>query len=154
MYPVERRRNWPGMIIIVAVLGFICLSVWWMTANFGATFAMAVCGSLLGATLLGFGVMLNQRNTETTLGNAADFNRSIAMTEKARQGTYREGARLERDAFNARARLQVIDERRVDQMAQQRAKMLTMNQSQLPTEKTPAWLLEDESEEVDARWYE
>ena len=157
MYEEQPRssRNWPAAIIILAVLGFVCLAVWWMSENFGASFAMAVVGILLGAALISLGVMLNQKNTQTTLGEAADFNRSLALSESARQATYKESARLERDAFNARARMQVIDERRVDQLAQQRARLLTMN-NQAPPPRQNAWLQDDDAdgEPVDARWYE
>jgi hypothetical protein len=151
------QRNWPGMIIILAVLGFIILAMWWMSENFGATFAMAVAGSLVGAGIVALGVMLNQKNTQVTLASAASFNRDLAMTEKARQGTYKEGARLERDAFNQRARLELIDARRVDQLAQQRAQMLRLPDKQPPAQQMPpAWLFDDEDADgqPDARWYE
>lgn len=162
-YPPPQRprpqRNWPGMIIVLAVLGFVILAMWWMTENFGATFAMAVAGSLVGAGIISFGVMLNQKNTQVTLGSAASFNRDLAMTEKARQTTYKEGARLERDAFNARARMELVDAKRVDQLAQQRAQLLRLpDQQRQQPEQLPAWLLEDDEmidgQPVDARWYE
>lgn len=154
---VRSQRNWPGMIIILAILTFIGLAIWWMESRFGATFAMAVAGSLVGAGIISFGVMLNQKNTQVTLTSAASFNRDLAMTEKSRQGTYRVGAQLERDAFNQRARLEVIDAKRIDQIAQQRAQLL-----RLPVEPgrqpdaIPAWLLDDEeaSSPAAARWYE
>lgn len=157
--PQRPQRNWPGMIIVLAVLGFIVLAMWWMSEHFGATFAMAVAGSLVGAGIISFGVMLNQKNTQVTLGNAADFNRSLMMTEKARQSTYRVGAQLDRDAFNQRARLELVDAKRVDQLAQQRAQLLLRDGQQQQQAQPPAWLFEDDdadadSQPVDARWYE
>ncbi len=154
------QRNWPGMIIILAILTFIGLAIWWMESRFGATFAMAVAGSLVGAGIISFGVMLNQKNTQVTLASASSFNRDLAMTEKARQGAYRVGAQLERDAFNQRARLEVIDARRIDQIAQQRAQLLLRDQQQPQQQPAqappPAWLFDDEdaSQPSDARWYE
>lgn len=152
--PQRPQRNWPLMIIILAVLAFVGLAIWWMESRFSAVFAMAVTGSLVGALLISWGVLLNQANTKTTLGNAASFNRDLAMTEKARQGTYRVGAQLERDAFNRRASLELIDAKRVDQIAQQRARLLMSDHQQA---QPPAWLFEDEESEgqpIDARWYE
>ena len=154
----RQTRNWPGMIIVLAVLGFIILAMWWMSENFGPIFAMAVAGSLVGAGIISFGVMLNQKNTQTTLMSASSFNRDIAMTERARQSTYRVGAQLERDAFNQRARLEVIDAKRVDQLAQQRARLLTAGSPQ-PAQQIPAWLFDDDEDAdagqpADARWYE
>ena len=150
MYEEQPRssRNWPAAIIILAVLGFVCLAVWWMSENFGASFAMAVVGILLGAALISLGVMLNQKNTQTTLGEAADFNRSLALSESARQANAPQIQML-------RTRMQVIDERRVDQLAQQRARLLTMN-NQAPPPRQNAWLQDDDAdgEPVDARWYE
>ncbi len=122
--PPRPRRNWPGAIIVIAILGFVLVAMWWMESRFGATFAMAVVGALVGAGLVIAGLLVGLANTRSTLSNAADFNRSLALTERARQGTYREGARGEREAFNARAKLDMIDARRVDQMAQQRARLL------------------------------
>ena len=119
-----KGRNWPLAIIVLAVLFFVGLAMWWMESRFGSSFAMAVVGSLVGALLVVIGLLVGLANTRSTLENAADFNRSLAMTERSRQGTYKEGARLERDAFNARARLELVDVRRVDQLAQQRAKLL------------------------------
>lgn len=160
-YPPPQRsrpqRNWPLMVIILAVLGFVGLAIWWMESRFSAVFAMAVTGSLVGALLISWGVLLNQANTKTTLGNAASFNRDLAMTEKARQSTYRVGAQLERDAFNQRARMELIDVKRVDQLAQQRAQLLLRNDNQQAQVQPPAWLFEDEDADgqpMDARWYE
>lgn len=155
----RQQRNWPGMIIVLALLGFIILAMWWMTDNFGPVFAMAVAGSLVGAGIISFGVMLNQKNTQVTLTSASSFNRDLMMTEKARQSTYRVGAQLERDAFNQRARLELLDAKRVDQLAQQRARLLAAGQPQPPAQQLPAWLFDDDEEEtggqpVDARWYE
>ena len=150
------RRDWPLMFIVLAVLGFIVLAMWWMSENFGATFAMAVAGSLVGALLVSWGVVMNHGSTRSTLSNAADFNRSLAMTEKARQATYREAARGEREAFNARAKLVTIDERRIDQIAQQRARLLA-GPTQGQQQPDNRWMLEEddfEDEPVDARWYE
>ena len=122
--PQVKGRNWPLAIITLAVLFFAGLAMWWMESRFGSTFAMAIVGSMVGALLVISGLLVGLANTRSTLENAADFNRSLAVTERARQGTYKEGARLERDAFNARARLEMVDTRRVDQLAQQRAKLL------------------------------
>lgn len=149
------RRDWPLAIIVLAALGFIVLSMWWMSENFGAMFAMAVAGSLVGALLVSWGVVMNHASTKGTLENAADFNRSLALTEKARQMTYREGAKGEREAFNARAKLVTIDEKRIDQIAQQRARLLA-GPTQAEQQPDNRWMMEDdfEDETVDARWYE
>jgi hypothetical protein len=117
---------------------------------------MAVVGSLIGATLISWGVLMNQKNTQVTLNSAASFNRDLAMTEKARQGTYRIGAQMERDAFNQRARLELIDAKRVDKLAQQRAQLLRLP-GNTPPEQVASWLVDDEDADeqpADARWYQ
>lgn len=126
----ERRTNWAPVWLVGIVLAFVCVAVWWLQEQFGATIAIVVIGSVLGVVCVLAGAALIMVNTRSTLENAAQFNANIANTEKARQMTTRESVRLERDVFNRRARLEEIDARRVDQLAQQRAKLLTDVQRQ------------------------
>ena len=126
----ERRTNWAPVWLVGIVLAFVCLAVWWLQEQFGATMAIIAVGAALGVVCLIVGWVLSLATQRSTLNAAGQFNADLASTEKARQATYREGVRYEREAFNHRARLEELDARRVDQLAQQRAKLLTDVQRQ------------------------
>ena len=121
----ERTTNWGPVWLTGIVLGFITLAVWWLQDQFGATMAIVAVGAVLGVICIIVGWLLSLATQRTTLNAAGQFNADLASTEKARQATYREGARLEREAFVHTARLTEMDARRVDQIATQRAKLLT-----------------------------
>ena len=106
-------------------LGFIILATWWMEDRFGSGVAVMVWGGTLGLVAFGLGALLSARISKATLESVADFMDANAQTEKGRALLFREHARGEREAFSARAKLEVIDARRVDQLAQQRAALLT-----------------------------
>jgi Zn-dependent protease with chaperone function len=107
------------------VLGFITLAVWWLQREFGASMAIVAVGAVLGVVCLIVGWLLSLATQRTTLQAAGQFNADLAGTEKARQAAYREGARLEREVYTHQSRMVEMDARRVDQIAQQRAKLLT-----------------------------
>lgn len=112
------------MTVILSILVFVGVGVWWMESRFGPIFAMAVVGSIMGAILVIVGNMLSLANSRSTLDAAARFNESLAMTEKHRQMTIREHARGSAAWDRANAQLAVMDAKRVDQLAQQRAGLL------------------------------
>ena len=105
--------------------GFILLVSWWMEDRFGADVVLMVWGGAVGVIAFTAGAFLAARVSKNTLENVADFMDANAQTEKGRALLFREHARGEREAFSARAKLEVIDARRVDQLAQQRAALLT-----------------------------
>lgn len=126
----ERRTNWGPVWMTGLVLGFITLAVWWLQREFGASMAIVAVGAVLGVVCIIVGWVLSLATQRTTLQAAGQFNADLASTEKARQANYREGTRLEREAFVHRARLEEMDAKRVDQIAQQRARLLTDVQRQ------------------------
>ena len=121
----ERQTNWGPVWLTGIVLGFITLAVWWLQREFGASMAIVAVGAVLGVVCIIVGWLLSLATQRTTLQSAGQFNAGLAGTEKARQATYREGARLEREVYTHEARMIEMDAKRVDQIAQQRAKLLT-----------------------------
>lgn len=111
-------------VIYLATLGFICLAVWWIESRFGVnTTGYVLLGlGIAGAVVLGF--VLNMANTKGVLGILAKFNQNDAMTDRYRMATFKENAKGEVAERAAQAKLTVLDARRVDQIAQQRAKVL------------------------------
>ncbi len=144
------------VIIVVAVLAFVCIGVWWMESRFGPIFAMAVVGSLLGAILVVVGNMLGLANSRSTLDAAARFNEAMAQTERHRQLTYREQARGDVALQKAHAQLTVLDAKRINGLAQQRARLLIdlerqrLEQSQVL--QKAHWTVEDSDNEQFQTW--
>ena len=74
-----------------------------------------------------------------TLENAADFLHEVSTTQSKAITVSGQYARMEREAFNQRAKLDVIDAKRVDQLASQKAKYLA---APTPTEEPQAEAVE------------
>ena len=131
------------MLTALVAMVFVAVAVWWMQTNFGATFAMAVVGSLLGAVLIITGVMLGLASNRASLSAAADFHRETMRTEQARMGVLKEQqkaeterAKIERIYSDARTKMDMLDAKRIDKIAQQRAKLLTKDEKK---ENVPTW---------------
>ena len=138
------KNNMMGILIGLSFavgipLGFVVLATWWMEDRFGSGVAVMVWGGTLGLVAFTAGAFLAARISRNTLESVADFMDANAQTEKGRALLFREHARGEREAFSARAKLEVIDARRVDQLAQQRAGLL-MDQN-----RGASWAVGEES---------
>lgn len=147
----RERVNHGSGLIVVCVLIFIGVAVWWLESRFSSTVAIMVIGGLFGVLCLIAGYMLNLASTRHTLETAARFNEALATTERHRQMTFREHARSEREAFNARAKLEVVDAKRIDQIAQQRASLLMdlerQRYRQDQARQIPQWAVDDEGDD-------
>ena len=137
-------------LLALAAMAFVAVAVWWMQSNFGPTFAMAVVGSLLGAVIVIVGVMLGLAANKASLKAAADFHRETMKTEQARMGVLKEQqkaeterAKIERIYSDARTKLDYLDAKRIDKLAQQRAKLLAKDKS----EDVPTWGVDYEQEQ-------
>jgi hypothetical protein len=138
----ESRRGFGGLVV-VCVLVFIGLAVWWLESRFGANVALMVLGGALGVICFTAGALLISANTKAVLGNAAQFNHDLANTERYRQMSGREYARGEREAFSARAKLDLLDAKRIDAIAQQRAGLLVDVERQKMEQRQPRWEVDD-----------
>ena len=96
--------------LVVLPLGLL---TWWVESRFGANNAGAV---LLGlAILVGVlvGWFMSYKSQKAALVNAARFLHDAASAQRAQAGVAREYARIEREAFANRAKLDVLDAKRV-----------------------------------------
>jgi len=148
---MERRSGSTAAIVItVSVVLFVMVGVWWIESRFGSTTAILVIGGLFGVICLVVGYLLNMASTKHVLSEAANFNHDLAESERYRQATQREFVRGEREAFSARAKLDVIDMKRVDQIAQQRMSLLMDLERQKLQQPVAAhastWMLDDDDE--------
>lgn len=123
-----------GLALAVGIpLGFIALATWWLEDRFGSDVALMTWGGAIGLIAFSLGAFLAHRISKSTLTSVADFMDSNAQTEKGRATLYREYARGEREAFAQRAKIEVLDARRVDRLAAERAKLLTQSDKNAPT---------------------
>lgn len=118
------RVHWDKVALVALTLIGIGIAVWWLQSNFGALVAIMSLGLVAGALFFVAGSAFNQRNTKIVLGYAADFLEESTVNNKQQYGVVREYAKMERDAFNHRAKLDVLDEQRVMKLASQHAKLL------------------------------
>lgn len=139
----ERRRSGGGFVI-VAILIFVGVAVWWLESRFGADVAIMVIGGLFGVICFAAGGLLIHASNRSALETAARFNESLAITEKHRQMTMREHARGDAAWDKAHAQLAVMDAKRIDQIAQQRAGLLVDLERQ--QQKRPQWDAADDGE--------
>lgn len=137
-------------ITIIAVLGFICLAVWWIESRFGTSTTGYVLLGLGLVTALAVGWVLSLATMKATLGAQTEFNRQDAQTDRYRMMSYKENARGEAYERKAQAQISVLEARRVEQLAQQRAKLLTdverqkwqMQQQQPATTEDDWWTVD------------
>lgn len=121
----------------------IIMLVWWLESRFGSLVAVMGLGLLGGAAFFMAGSWFNQRQAKSTMENVGDFIHELMQTEKSRQGMSREYARMERDAFSQRAKLEVLDAKRIDRLAEQRAKLLVSDQQSQQADNTEFWTAAD-----------
>ncbi|RIK36062.1 MAG: hypothetical protein DCC55_28495 [Chloroflexi bacterium] len=146
----ERRGGNAAAVITVAVIAFVVVGVWWVESRFGSTTAILVLGGFFGVACLVIGYLLNLASTRYTLNTAADFNRDLAGVEKYRQQAFKEFARGDAAERTAQARIQVLDARRVDQLAQQRAGLLLdlerKRMEEQQRRQPPTWAVDDDED--------
>lgn len=146
----------------LALAGYgIYLAVSWMEQRFGAPVAAAAAFSILGCIILGAGVVLNQRSTKHTFDMIADLRASDAEIRRADTSVERERARLERDQFNHNARFAMLDAQRVNQLADQKTRLLvdaareSWNLQQQVQRPAAAWAMDDDDNDgAGVRYYE
>ena len=140
---IEREgRLWAIVALIALTAGGVAGIVWWLESRFGATLALVVVLGIVGAALLVAGLVINQAQTAITLRTAARFNDALASTEAQRAGVYREQIRADREVFNHRARAELVDQQRVQRLAEQMAKPMIEIERRRLTEQPSGWQAE------------
>lgn len=134
----ERHNSAPIMWIVVSIFAFIGVGVWWLESRFDSTVAVIVVGGIFGVICLVIGYLLSLANTKSTLAAAADFNHDLASVEKYRQQAFR-------DLMRADNQIRVLDARRVDQIAQQRAGLLVDLERQ-KNQPAQTWSVDDDED--------
>lgn len=117
-------REIPKFLIIVSILIFVGVAVWWLESRFDATVAVVVIGGLFGVFFFAGGALLTHMTQKSTLQSVTQFAQRDAQTDRYRMQSFNALAKGESAMQQAAARLTVLDAKRIDGLAQQRAKML------------------------------
>ena len=117
-------RDWGRIVTIIAVPAFITLAVWWLESRFDALVAVLVIGSIVGTVVFAAGALLSHVIAKSTMQSVTTFAQRDAQTDRYRQQSFKVLAQGESAMQKAAAQLTVIDAKRVEGLAQQRARLL------------------------------
>lgn len=129
---------------LASVLGFIGLSVWWLDGAIGKDYTVLVIFALVGVILFAGGALFAHINQKQTLGAITRFNADDAQIDKFRMASFKAMAQGESAMQKAAAQLTVLDAKRVDQIAAQRAKALTDGIERQQQPQVNAWTWDDD----------
>lgn len=110
---------------LASVLGFIVLAVWWLQKAIGQQYTVLIVFALVGVILFAGGALFAHMNQKQTLDAITKFNANDAQVDRYRQQSFKAMAQGESAMQKAAAALTVLDAKRVTQIADQRAKLLT-----------------------------
>ena len=139
-------RDWGRIVTIIAVPAFITLAVWWLESRFDSLVAVIVIGGLFGVVFFAGGALLSHMIQKNTLNAVTSFAQKDAQTDRYRQQSFKVLAQGESAMQKAAAQLTVLDAKRVEGLAQQRARMLA---APAPVAEQPSgdtWSWDDEQD--------
>lgn len=136
---------------MVTVLGFIVLAVWWLQGAIGQHYTLLVIFALVGVLIFAGGALFAHMNQKSTLDALTKFNANDAQIDRYRMASFKAQSQGEAAMQKAAAALTVLDAKRVDRLADQRAKVLLTDsrQTQPATAETWAWDAEDATADSD-----
>lgn len=144
MFGSDSGNGSAGAVKLLAALGFICLAVWWLESRFNAEVVIMVVGGLFGVACFAGGALLISAHTRHTLDSVAKFNQADAQVDRYRMASMKEIARGDAYLQRAASQIQVIDAKRIDSLAQQRAGLLMDLERQRNQQPQPAqWGTDD-----------
>ena len=110
---------------MVTVIGFIVLVFWWLEGAIGKSGAVWVAGALVLVLVFAGGTLFAHVNQKMTLNAITRFNADDAQIDRVRMQSLKSFASGESAMQKAAAQLTVLDAKRINQIAQQQAKLLT-----------------------------
>ena len=130
---------------MLSVFVFIGISVWWLDGAIGKDYTVLVIFALVGVIIFAGGAMYGHVNQKMTLDAITKFNANDARIDAARMQTFKSMAAGQSAMQKAAAQLTVLDAKRIDKIADQRAQMMiTDQQAANSTDETWTWDDEDE----------
>lgn len=142
--------TWGFLKLAISIISVFVIG-WWLESRFGASVAVMVIGGALGIVVFAGGAILSLAVQKNTMMGIAKFNADDAKVDQYRMQSFKALSGGEAALKKAQAALTVLDAKRVDNLANQRAKYLVDNQRQAQN----AWLAQnnnDIDEEQLAGW--
>ena len=140
-----------GILVVVIVAVFV--GVWWLEDRFGSNVALMVIAAVFGIICFAGGALIMLASQARTLDGITQFTAKDAMIDKFRMQSVLEAARGQSARDKAQAQIDVINEKRVQQLADQYAQA-RVAKYQIETKQEPAptrsWY--DEDDEIDGAW--
>lgn len=125
---------------------FIGIAVWWLDQAIGKDYTVLVIFALVGVILFAGGALFAHINQKQTLNAITRFNSDDAQIDKFRMASFKAMAQGESAMQKAAAQLTVLDAKRVDQIAAQRAKALTDGIERQQQPSNSAWTWDDDEQ--------
>lgn len=142
---------------LASILSFIVLSVWWLQGAIGTHYTVLIIFALVGVALFAGGALMAAAVQKATLNSVTQFNRDDAQVDKYRMQSFKVMSQGESAMKRAAAQLTVIDAKRVSQLAQQQAKLLTDTERQRwelaqRDQREPVWGVDAEDNDNFPGW--
>lgn len=147
---------------VVLVMVGIERSMNWMEERFGSEIAALAAFVFIGMIALTTGILLAVKVMKHTLNAFTDAQASTAEVYRANAGVSKEYARMQRDNNAIEGKYRLIEDKRVNQVADQKARLLmdlerqrweAQAQARQPQTAAPVWAM-DGGEGDDVRYYE
>lgn len=135
--------------ITALVLGFIILGMWWLETRFGAGMAFNVLMGITHLVAFAAGAVLSFAITRGSLRAVNEYAKTDAQVDRYRQQSFKEQARGDSAFKRAAAQMGVIDARRLDRLANDRAKAILQRdrEAQRPVD---SWSWDDQEDDDDS----
>lgn len=132
---------------LVSIFIFIGVAVWWLDGAIGKDYTVLVIFALVGVFLFAGGAFFAHINQKQTLNAITRFNADDAQIDRMRMASFKAMASGESAMQRAAAQLTVLDAKRVDQIAAQRAKALTDGIERQQQPQANGWTWDDDDEQ-------
>ena len=124
---------------MLTILGFICVAVWWLNDAIGTNYTVLVIFALVGVLLFAGGALYGHVNQKMTLDAITKFNANDAKIDRYRLETMKESQKGQTAWDKAQAAITILDAKRIDKLADQRAKALIIDQQAAQSDDTWTW---------------
>lgn len=139
---------------LASVLVFIGIGVWWLQGAIGKDYTVLVIFSLIGVILFAGGALYGHMNQKQTLDAITRFNANDAQIDRYRMQSLKATNQGEAAMQKAAAALTVLDAKRVDKIADQRARAMLVDQRQAQPAQNDTWVWDTEDADDNAGFQE
>jgi thiol:disulfide interchange protein len=126
----QRTTRWDIAATVFGVVMFLTMAVWWLESRFDKSAVIMVIGGLFGILCFAGGALLNHMNARAVLQNVVQFVMADAQVDRYRMLSVAEHSKGETAWHRAAAQMQVLDAKRIERMADERARIMVDTEMQ------------------------